>query len=368
MNNQINLNSETSIYAELLANSEKLVSEHERIYYEKKEIPKPPPELINKPNLSEHINDKISDIVQVQPDILPARIPTPKLITPKPPTPKPQSIILEKNNETITAKIAENELLRKKLHLLRELEKMSAKGVKLRQTYTINSDLADIEFEYNLHKDEGSKQNSIKLMGSALLIVVNLLQMANDQYNPFDFKLDGWQDCIVSDMDNYYDVFGEIYDKHYKVGSSSPPEMRLLMLLISSMMALQMKKCMNNFMAPMMGNKQQEKPSIEEQFKKFVKKEQTKNNKLVEEEIKDMECINKGKQEYEKITQNAKSLKDKLLLSTEKNDDDISMSSKSTKSVISFNPNLDNILNSTSVIRHDEISLGKSLSSKKKKN
>lgn len=351
------MNSETSMYPELLANSEKLVSEHERIYFEKQEqnANLSPSNLIN----NTIIPDKIPEpSIQKLPDIIPPPVQSVQPVQVQQVQPQPQV-------QEISVQMQENELIRKKMRLLKELEKMASKGVKLRQSYNMESDIAAMEFEYNLHKDEGAKQNSVKLMGSALLIMVNVLQMANDQYNPFDFKLDGWQDCIVSDMDNYYDVFGEIYDKHYKVGSASPPEMRLLMLLISSIMALQMRKCMNNFM----GAKQTEQPKVdpEEKFKNYVKKEQTKNNKIVEEQIEEMKCISKDKNEYEKITKNATLLKDKLAVSTDmNNDDDISVSSKS-RSRVSVNPNINMILSDASLLRHDEISMGKSLSGKKRK-
>jgi hypothetical protein len=385
MDNQINLNSETSMYPELLANSEKLISEHERVYFEKVVRAPTPPAKKNKCELYDVIepcNTPANQIPSLPQICLSDKIP--EKILEKVLEKIPEKI-LEKVPEKIPEKVPEilsqDETLRKKLHILRELEKLTARGIKLRKVFNMDSDLAEMELEFNTHKDEKSKHNSVRLMGSGLVIIVNLLQMANDQYNPFDFKLDGWKDCIVSDMDSYYDVLGEIYDKHYKVGSSSPPEMKLLMLLIGSAMTLQMQKCMNSFAPNLMNNSKQpeqsqqpqqpqqpEQPKVnktEENFKKFLKKEQEKKNKVVEEQINDMEYINKEKKEYDKITKNAESFKGKLILSTDKNDDDdISVSSKS---IISINPDIDNILSMNSNIRYDEISMGKSLSGKKKK-
>ncbi len=57
------------------------------------------------------------------------------------------------------------------------------------------------------------------------------VEILNEKYNPFELKLTGWSEQINADITNYYDVFGEIYEKYNKPGKSMSPELKLILML-----------------------------------------------------------------------------------------------------------------------------------------
>jgi hypothetical protein len=88
-----------------------------------------------------------------------------------------------------------------------------------------------MKYEYELHRSIRAKQNSINWMSSIMLNCIYGMEILNDKYNPFELKLTGWAEQINADMTNYYDVFGEIYEKYNKPGKNMSPELKLIFML-----------------------------------------------------------------------------------------------------------------------------------------
>jgi hypothetical protein len=122
----------------------------------------------------------------------------------------------------------------KKLDMLRKLGELAQYGVKLSQNYNMNSDYYTMKYEYELHKNIRSKQNSVNWMSSLMLNCIYGVEILNDKYNPFDLKLQGWSEQINADINNYYDVFGEIYEKYNKPGKNMSPELKLILMVSGS--------------------------------------------------------------------------------------------------------------------------------------
>jgi hypothetical protein len=122
----------------------------------------------------------------------------------------------------------------KQLDMLRKLGELTQHGVKLSQNYNMYSDYNTMKYEYELHKNIRSKQNSVKMMTNVLLIACNGLEMLNDKHNPFDIKLEGWSDQINDDSTDYYEVFSELYEKYNKPGKGVAPELKLLFMISGS--------------------------------------------------------------------------------------------------------------------------------------
>jgi hypothetical protein len=145
---------------------------------------------------------------------------------------------------------SKEDMMLQKLELLRKLGELSRAGVKLSQNYSLNSDYKTMKFEYELHSNIRSKQNSIKWMSGMLVGIVKGVELLNDNMNPFDMKFDGmWSNEVQSDISNYYDIFGEIYEKYTTPGKKMAPELRLFLMLTSSAVSIQMHKGIANFMA-----------------------------------------------------------------------------------------------------------------------
>jgi hypothetical protein len=55
----------------------------------------------------------------------------------------------------------------------------------------------------------------------------------NSKFNPFDWELDGWSESVHENIEDFDEVFEELYDK-YRGRGNMPPELKLLMSLVGS--------------------------------------------------------------------------------------------------------------------------------------
>jgi len=121
-----------------------------------------------------------------------------------------------------------------KLDMLRKLGELAQLGVPLSQNYNMKSDYKAMKFEYDLHKSIREKKTGIIWMSNLLINICWGLEMANENFNPFDFKLDGWSEQINEDSGDYNDVLGDLYEKYFKTGKGMSPEVKLMMMISGS--------------------------------------------------------------------------------------------------------------------------------------
>jgi len=162
---------------------------------------------------------------------------------------------------------SKEELLRDKFQLLRKLESLEQKGVQLSKKYTMDSPLLEMKGEYETIIDEKAKQNSIKFQGNMLMTCINGIEFLNNRFDPFDIKLDGWSEQVAENVDDYDEVFGELYDK-YKSKGTMAPELRLLFQLGGSAMMLHMTNSMFKSAMPGMDDVLRQNPDLAQQFQK----------------------------------------------------------------------------------------------------
>jgi len=140
-------------------------------------------------------------------------------------------------------KMSKEELLREKFKYLRKLEGLEKKGVELSKKYTMESSLQEMQGEYETIMEEKSKTNSIKFQGNILMAIINGIEFLNGKFDPFDIKLDGWSEQIQENINDYDDIFGELFEK-YKSKASMAPELKLLFQLGGSAMMVHMTNTM----------------------------------------------------------------------------------------------------------------------------
>jgi hypothetical protein len=139
-------------------------------------------------------------------------------------------------------KSEEDEMLAK-LDMLRKLGELVKCGVKLSQKYSMESDYKAMKYEYELHKGIREKQQGIKWLSNMMINICYGLEMSNDSFNPFDFKLKGWSEQMNADVDDYYDVMGELYEKYFKTKAQSP-EIKLFFMISGSAIRYHLAKTM----------------------------------------------------------------------------------------------------------------------------
>ena len=161
--------------------------------------------------------------------------------------------------------MSKEELLREKFKYLRKLEALESKGVNLTKKYSMESNLAEMQGEYEMIMEEKTKQNSVKFQGNMLMACINGIEFLNGRFDPFDVKLDGWSEQINENLTDYDDIFGELYDK-YKSRASMAPELKLLFQLGGSAMMVHMTNTMFKSAMPGMDDILRQNPDLMRQF------------------------------------------------------------------------------------------------------
>jgi len=161
---------------------------------------------------------------------------------------------------------SKEELLLEKLDMLRKLCELKEAGVNISQNYNMNSDYNMMKYEYELHKGIRSKQNAVNWMSSMSLNCIYGLEMLNDKYNPFDLKLKGWSEQMNADINNYYDVFGDLYEKYNKPGKQMAPEVKLLLMLSGSALKFHLSNTVINSL-PTLGDTINNNPELAEKLR-----------------------------------------------------------------------------------------------------
>jgi hypothetical protein len=162
-------------------------------------------------------------------------------------------------------KLSKDELLREKFKFLRKLEALEKKGVELTKKYTMESNLQEMMGEYEMIMEEKTRQNSVKFQGNMMMAIINGIEFLNNRFDPFDVKLDGWGEQINENINDYDEIFGELYEK-YKTKASLSPELKLLFQLGGSAMMVHMSNTMFKSAMPGMDDILRQNPDLMRQF------------------------------------------------------------------------------------------------------
>jgi hypothetical protein len=183
--------------------------------------------------------------------------------------------------------LSAEELMLRKLDILRKLVELAQAGVKLSQNYTIHSDYKTMKYEYELHKNIRARQNGINWMSSMSLNCIWGLEMLNDKYDPFSLKLKGWSEQMNADINNYYDVFGELYEKYNQPGKNMAPELKILLMISGSALKFHLTNSMLGNL-PTMNDKIYENPELAERLR-----QKAVTDKIIEQQHKQNDSLNK---------------------------------------------------------------------------
>jgi hypothetical protein len=161
--------------------------------------------------------------------------------------------------------MSKEEMLREKFKILRKLEALEKKGVEFSRKYTMESSLAEMQGEYETIVDEKNKKNSMKFQGNMLMAIINGIEFLNNRFDPFDVKLDGWSEQVNENIQDYDDIFGELFEK-YKSRATMAPELKLLFQLGGSGMMVHMTNTMFKSAMPGMDDILRQNPDLMRQF------------------------------------------------------------------------------------------------------
>jgi hypothetical protein len=161
--------------------------------------------------------------------------------------------------------MSKEDLQKEKFSYLRKLETLERKGIELSKKYDMESSLNEMIGEYETIMEEKNKANSVKFQGNMLMAVINGLEFLNNKIDPFDLKLDGWGEQINDNMNDYDDIFGELYEK-YKTKAIMAPELKLLFQLAGSGIMIHMSNTLFRSAMPSMDDIMRQNPDLMRHF------------------------------------------------------------------------------------------------------
>jgi hypothetical protein len=170
-----------------------------------------------------------------------------------------------KNISMGAAAMSKEELLREKFKYLRRLEELEEKGVKLSKKYNMESNLQEMQGEYEMILAEKEKSNSVKFQGKMLMAAITGLEFLNNKFDPFDVKLDGWSEQCNENINDYDEIFSELHEK-YKSKAKMAPEVKLLFQLAGSAIMVHMTNTMFKSAMPGMDDIMRQNPELMQQF------------------------------------------------------------------------------------------------------
>ena len=161
--------------------------------------------------------------------------------------------------------LAPEEELKQKLTILRKLEGLEKKGIRLTKKYTMESSLAEIKSEYETIRCEKERSNSVKFQGKMMMACVSAIEYMNGKFDPFDIKLDGWGESINENLNDYDEVFAELHEK-YGGKAKMSPEIKLIFMLGGSAAMIHMTNTMFKSSMPGMDDIMRQNPELMQQF------------------------------------------------------------------------------------------------------
>ena len=156
---------------------------------------------------------------------------------------------------------------KKKVDLINKLNRLETKGYTLTKHFSMDNTLEEIQMEYDRLVDAKNLEASIRFQRNCLMGAVTGFEVLNGKFNPFDWQLEGWSEAVHTNIEDYDEVFEELYDK-YKGKGNMPPEAKLLMTLVGSGFMFHMS---NSFFRQKMANVSpadifRSNPDLEKQF------------------------------------------------------------------------------------------------------
>jgi hypothetical protein len=122
---------------------------------------------------------------------------------------------------------------KEKIEYINKLQRLEQKGFPVARKFTMDNSLDEIKQEYDRLVDARNLEGSLRFQRQALMGVVTGLEWMNNRFDPFDLNLEGWSESVHESVEDFDDIFEELYDK-YKDRGKMPPEARLLFSLAGS--------------------------------------------------------------------------------------------------------------------------------------
>jgi len=148
-----------------------------------------------------------------------------------------------------------------KADLLNKITRLAKKGFHVNKSLNAYSDVSELRTEYKRITYSIDVDQSVKFSRRMLVACVTGLEFVNKRYNPLDVQLDGWSESVMENVEDYDNVFEELYVK-YKSKMDVAPEVKLIMMLGGSAMMFHLTNSMFKAAIPNMGDVMKQNPDL----------------------------------------------------------------------------------------------------------
>jgi Family of unknown function (DUF5767) len=229
-NNTKKINFTTDYMPELLENSDKLVAKHKRVKTTKNNY--------NSDNSSEDVNDYVT-----KSDDEPSKHYS-ESHEDNYSNNNSNKVINEDEEEDNYNYLTKQQKRQRRMTIMAQLGELSKiHGIKLSKSYNIDSDYFEMKNEYDLHKRIRDKEKTITWLSGVLFSCIEGIEMWSEESGAenYNIRLSGWKDRMNANIEDYYEVFGELYEKYNKYAKGFEPEIKLLFLIIGSATMTQLR-------------------------------------------------------------------------------------------------------------------------------
>ena len=163
--------------------------------------------------------------------------------------------------------LTQTEIKNEKIDLLYKFSKLHNQGTRTSTNYNMNSNLDEMRNEYIKLKKQRDTSNSVKFQRKILMAAVSGAEFLNSKFDPFDIKLDGWSESVNESVEDFDEIFEQLYEK-YGGGGEIAPELKLVMMLGGSAFMFHLSNTMFKSSIPNMNDIMKTNPDLMKQFAK----------------------------------------------------------------------------------------------------
>lgn len=157
------------------------------------------------------------------------------------------------------------EIQKAKFDILCELERLRDKGVRIPKMFSMASDYDEMKYERDRLVHQRKLDNSVKMQRRFLITFVSGVEFLNNKVDPFDLKLDNWSEEVNENINDFDDVFEELYEK-YKDAVDMAPELKLMFMLGGSAFMYHLNNTAFKSAVPGFGDIMKQNPELARQF------------------------------------------------------------------------------------------------------
>ena len=135
------------------------------------------------------------------------------------------------------------DIMNTKREILYQFARLEKKGIQVPKKFSLSSSLEEMKSEYDRLKRDMEVDASVRFQRRMLMACVSGVEFLNHRFDPFNIQLDGWSETVQDGINDYDDIFEELWEKyHAKVKMA--PELRLIFTLGGSAIWFHMSNSM----------------------------------------------------------------------------------------------------------------------------